>query len=205
MKKTLFLSLMFLYSISNLQAQCWLKLDSKYEYALAIKSDNSLWKWGVRQSTPLLVDSLSNWKEVTTGKGLYAAIKSDGTLWTWGENSYGQLGNGTTTNLWSPSQLGTETNWLKIGCGPDFMLAIKNDGTLWTWGNNRNTAPTQLETDSDWMEISSGKEKSFALKTDWSLWLINSGSTQLKDNGQWKTMSRGTSASSYGIKLDGTL
>ena len=30
------------------------------------------------------------------------ALKSDGTVWSWGLNSYGQLGDGTTTMRTSP-------------------------------------------------------------------------------------------------------
>jgi alpha-tubulin suppressor-like RCC1 family protein len=32
-------------------------------------------------------------------------LKSDGTVWTWGNNSNGQLGDGTTTDRWTPVQV----------------------------------------------------------------------------------------------------
>ena len=33
---------------------------------------------------------------ISAGNNHTMAIKSDGTLWSWGDNSYGQLGDGTT-------------------------------------------------------------------------------------------------------------
>ncbi|MCL2707022.1 MAG: RCC1 domain-containing protein, partial [Dehalococcoidia bacterium] len=39
------------------------------------------------------------------GNNYSLALKSDGTVWAWGGNSYGQLGDGTTTNRSTPAQL----------------------------------------------------------------------------------------------------
>ncbi len=209
--KNLLFTLLFLASFHQLHAQCWIEVASKYDQALAIKSDSSLWQWGGSKyiyeralNHPNLVDSSQKWQKVSTGSGFYAAITDSGALWTWGDNSYGQIGNGTTTNLWTPTQLGLDQDWVDISCGPDFMVALKSNGSLWAWGRNRNTSPTQIETDTTWIAISSGKERSLGIKADLSLWLINSGGTQVIDNGQWKASSKGN-YTDYGIKNDGSL
>lgn len=41
-------------------------------------------------------------------------LKTDGRLWAWGDNSSGQLGNGTTTNKSSSTQVGTGTDWAAV-------------------------------------------------------------------------------------------
>jgi len=54
------------------------------------------------------------------------ALKSDGTLWGWGRNSGGQLGDGTTTDISTPTQEATgATNWTAIAAGWHFTVAIK--------------------------------------------------------------------------------
>ena len=63
------------------------------------------------------------------------AVLNDGSLYCWGDNTYGQIGDGTTTDRLSPVQVGTDT-WIgavgnKLGtCG------IKSDRSLWCWGYN---------------------------------------------------------------------
>jgi len=57
-------------------------------------------------------------------------------LWSWGDNSAGELGQGNTTSLSSPKQVGSLTNWSTPSAGEYTSAAIKTDGTLWSWGQN---------------------------------------------------------------------
>ena len=51
------------------------------------------------------------------------AIATNGTLWAWGRNNDGQLGDGTTTNRNTPTQIGMATNWQSIECGIQHTIA----------------------------------------------------------------------------------
>ena len=46
------------------------------------------------------------------------------------------MGDNSTTQRSSPTQVGSDTNWSKIGGGVSHFLATKTDGTLWGWGQN---------------------------------------------------------------------
>jgi hypothetical protein len=72
----------------------------------------------------------------TLALGYYftAAVKADGSLWTWGDNSYGQLGDGTTVSKSTPVHIAGQ--WKALTAGMYHVAAIKTDGTLWTWGRN---------------------------------------------------------------------
>src|SRR3990167_3222804 len=43
--------------------------------------------------------------QVSAGTNHRLALKSDGTVWAWGGNTYGQLGDGTTSDKTTPTQV----------------------------------------------------------------------------------------------------
>jgi alpha-tubulin suppressor-like RCC1 family protein len=84
-------------------------------HTCAVETDGSLWCWGYGSSgqlgdgafdsraLPFQVAGLGGPViEVSCGDKHTCARTSDGRTWCWGDNSYGQLGNGTTTNSASP-------------------------------------------------------------------------------------------------------
>jgi len=69
------------------------------------------------------------------------AAKSDGTVWAWGANTYGELGNGTTTNSSYPVQILKAagqplTGVIAVSAGYYSSYALLSDGTVWAWGYN---------------------------------------------------------------------
>ena len=151
-------------------------------YINAIKSDGTLWAWGVNYtgvlgqnnanptgtcSSPMQVGSDTNWKNVAKGgESHIAAIKTDGTLWVMGENDLGALGLNSNTDISSPTQVGTDTTWKFSSMSKRHALAIKTDGTLWSWGrgnsgglglnsNTERSSPTQIGTRTNWKTCAS--------------------------------------------------
>ena len=174
----------------------WSSISCGAGYSLSIKTNGTLWAWGrndlgqlgdgtnIDKISPTQIGSDSNWQVISAGAGTGTslAIKTDGTLWAWGDNTFGQLGDGTTTNKNQPIQIGTATNWWKIAshCS-EHSLAIKTDGTLWAWGKNyygqlgdgthtNQSVPIQIGTATNWKEVSLGGFHSLGLKTDGTLW-----------------------------------
>ena len=127
----------------------WKRVSCGTQHTAAIKTDGTLWTWGynfgaqlgdnttTNRSTPVTTFAGgTNWKQVSGGNNHTSAIKTDGTLWTWGYNSYGQLGDNTTTNRSTPvTTFAGGTNWKQVSSNLH-NTAIKTDGTLWTWGAN---------------------------------------------------------------------
>jgi hypothetical protein len=137
-----------------------------WTHSLFLKSDGSLWAMGYN-GYGQLGDGTSgtynqtNWPEqivasnvtaITCGYDNSLFLKSNGSLWAMGDNSYGQLGDGTTdndnyqTNL--PEQI-VASNVTAITGGGYFSLFIQSDGSLWAMGDNEDGQLGDGTTDND--------------------------------------------------------
>ena len=177
----------------------WKIIDCGGHAMGAIKTDGTLWTWGYNgygglgdststsRSSPVQIAG-TNWKTLAVSVYLETstgAIKTDGSLWTWGRNNYGQLGDGTTTDRSSPTQI--SGTWKQISTGfsynSGYMSAIKTDGSLWSWGRNNfgqfgdgtgtsSSSPVQtISGGNNWKMVSAGCEFTGAIKTDGTLWM----------------------------------
>jgi alpha-tubulin suppressor-like RCC1 family protein len=77
--------------------------------------------------------------EAGTERSFY--LKTDGSLWASGRNTFGRLGDGTTTNRSAPVRVMASSgvafgNVSKIASGQDHTLFLKTDGTVWACGRN---------------------------------------------------------------------
>ena len=150
-------------------------------------------------------------------------------LWAWGNNYFGGLGLGNTTNVSSPTQVGSLTNWSSVD-GDYCTLALKTDGSLWSWGYNNSgqlglgdttnrSSPVQIGALTNWLRISAGQITGMAIKTDGTLWVWGSNSygklglgnttsqsspTQVGALTTWSSVNVGN-YNSAAIKTDGTL
>jgi alpha-tubulin suppressor-like RCC1 family protein len=191
----------------------WLLVQSSLygNYSMAIKTDGTLWAWGVNsngqlgdgttvyKSSPVQIGALTTWSKVTCCNETTGAIKTDGTLWTWGRGYAGALGNNGASNyVSSPTQVGALTNWAQIAGSYRTMVSIKTNGTAWSWGSNNygqlglgNTtnysSPKQIGSDTNWLFVNRGGTSGDAFfhmtKTNRTLWGFGAGAQgQIGDN-----------------------
>ncbi len=128
-----------------------ISLGSRAYHSLAIKSDGTVWAWGTNRCgelgngvtdsnydnlVPNQVLGVSDPIMVTAGYEFSVAMLQDHTLVAWGKNNAGQVGDGTTTNRYTPVPVVGINNvaWVSAGWGQ--VVAVKTDGTVWTWGSN---------------------------------------------------------------------
>ena len=185
----------------------WTQVSCGYAHTAAIKTDGTLWAWGMnytgqlgdntndKKSVPVQVLGAEEWFQVSCGNNHTSAVKCNGTLWVWGDNNDGQLGTNDTISYSSPVQtVFGGNNWRKTACGGNHTLAIKSDGTLWAWGDNYSgqlgndtvvskSSPIQIGMQKNWSKISAGESHSAAIKKDGTLWCCGEGgSGQIGDD-----------------------
>jgi len=173
----------------------WLNAVSGQRHAASVKTDGTLWTWGInnygqlgsgttinRSSPNQVTSGGTNWRTVACGQDNTAAVKQNGQLWTWGRNNYGQLAiytNGYSRSSPVQTIIGG-TNWAIVTTGVDSLGAIKTNNSLWTWGRNNhgqlgigNTVNQQIPVDiaaGGWSEVVTCNTQTIALKTDGTLW-----------------------------------
>jgi alpha-tubulin suppressor-like RCC1 family protein len=173
----------------KLGTETWQSASTGANHTLAIRSDGTLYAWGVNssgqlgdgtsavKSSPVQVGT-SSWTAVSAGDAHSMAIRSDGGLFVWGNNGTGRLGDGTTTSRSSPVQIGT-SSWTAVAAGGSHSVAVRKDGGLFAWGLNNigqlgqaNTtnlsSPVQVGT-SSWTAVAAGSSHTAAIKSDGTL------------------------------------
>lgn len=132
-------------------------------HSLALKSDGTVWAWGLNSSGQVGNNTTTNQTfavqvkiaggaaltgvaDIAAGASHTLATKTDGSLWAWGNNANGQLADGTTAPVSTSKKLvATQakasastfvTGVRAIAGGASHTLALKIDGTVWAWGLN---------------------------------------------------------------------
>jgi alpha-tubulin suppressor-like RCC1 family protein len=122
------------------------------DHTCALTDANSVLCWGnnnhgqlgddtlTDRSTPVAVNGLSSSvTAIAAGGDHTCALTSTGSVLCWGDNSYGQLGDGTTIDRLSPVAVsGLSSGVTAITAGGDHACALTNAGDVLCWGNNGN-------------------------------------------------------------------
>jgi alpha-tubulin suppressor-like RCC1 family protein len=132
-------------------------------HGLALTSTGAVYAWGMNtsgqlgdntttnQTSPVQVKgvggtgTLANIKAIAAGGSHSLALSNTGTVYAWGSNTYGQLGDNTTTNRLVPVQVkgvggsGTLTSITAISAGTSHSLAANGSGAAYAWGLNSSS------------------------------------------------------------------
>lgn len=170
----------------------WVQVAAGIAHALAIRANGTAWGWGynsninggalgddtfVNKSSPVsVVGGFTDWVQVAAGAYHSAGVRANGSLWCWGSNSFGRLGDSTTTLRTSPvSVVGGFTDWVQASAGRYHTMGLRANGTLWGWGigfgaigdntNVSRSSPVSVVGGfTDWVQVSSGRAASIALR-----------------------------------------
>jgi alpha-tubulin suppressor-like RCC1 family protein len=115
-------------------------VEAMYGSLLALKNDGTVWISGLSAGggTPVQLSGISGASAISASAWGYhwMALKPDGSVWTWGENTYGQIGDGTTQNRYTPYRVPGLPRIVAIAAGSGHSLALDDTGRVWGWGYN---------------------------------------------------------------------
>ncbi len=127
-------------------------------FSLALSSEGKVYAWGgseglgnntfTQSLIPVAVDTSGvlagkTIATISTGFNHVLALDSVGKVYAWGYNSYGQLGNNSTTVSWVPVAVDitgvlSGKTITRISGGGSFSLVLDSEGKVYAWGYNAN-------------------------------------------------------------------
>jgi len=88
-------------------------------------------------TTSETVSGISTATKIVTGQWHMCALLSNGQVWCWGVNSFGELGDGTTTHRNTPVQANLPSNTaVDVFVSKRTSAAVLANGKVYTWGDN---------------------------------------------------------------------
>lgn len=129
-------------------------VDSYAEYGIYILSNGTLQYYNMDGT--VTANSFNYGKPMTgvkkiaarnnaySGDCSYYALKQDGSVWAWGSNSYGQLGDGTTTNRSQAVQVDISEKVVDVISRYNYAVFLTVSGNLYGAGEGFNATPTLL-------------------------------------------------------------
>ena len=127
------------------------KIAAGCGFSLALRSDGTVWAWGVNSvgqlgigstassAVPVKITGVSQVTAIAAGWDSAVAVVAGGaSVWAWGGNDAGQLGDGTLAGRATPvrvTQIGT-VHIAGVGVGYKYAAILGTDGSVWAWGTD---------------------------------------------------------------------
>ena len=213
--------------------------NSNYGFSLAVGSDGNAYAWGnnnrgqlgdgttSQRTTPVRVRTPDRstypdlpkdftYVQVSAGYSHSLAVGSDGNAYAWGNNTYGQLGNNTTSRntpvrIGKPADLPKDFIYVQVSAGYNHSLALGSDGNAYPWGLNNSgqlgdgtttsrSTPVRMRTpdrstypdlpkDFTYMQVSAGYSHSLAVGSDGNVYAWGYNSTGQLGNNSYSSSS----------------
>ncbi|MCA9677197.1 MAG: hypothetical protein KC464_19385, partial [Myxococcales bacterium] len=130
----------------------WAAVAAGNYFSLALKTDGTVWAWGLDQdgelggagagvvTAPTQIPGLTDVVSIGAGEYHALAVRRDGTLWAWGANGSGQCGVAGVAAVHTPTQVAGVVDVIAADGGHAHTVAFARDAVagakVWTFGDN---------------------------------------------------------------------
>jgi alpha-tubulin suppressor-like RCC1 family protein len=125
-----------------------IKVRTGNRFNIALDKSGLVWFWGYNSKgqledeedtgvlKPQLVRKLSSFpiKDIEAGDFHSLALSEEGKVYAWGSNEYGQLGNGTTSNKYYPTEINNIGRIKFINAKGNTSSCVSEDGSVYIFG-----------------------------------------------------------------------
>ncbi len=127
-------------------------------------------------------DGALQFSEVTAGYFHTCGLATTGRAYCWGGNTWGTLGDGSTTASNRPVQVAGGVQFSAIESGAGHTCGVTDSGQIWCWGLNDEgqagddwsnigvETPLRLPGSQFWVEVSAGHDHSCGLTSTGQAW-----------------------------------
>lgn len=129
-------------------------VNSYYEYGVYILSNGTLQYYKMdgtvtandfNYGKPMTgVKKIAAYNNIDPSGCSYYALKQDGSVWAWGSNSYGQLGDGTTTGHDQAVQVDISEKVVDVIGRDDYTVFLTESGNLYGMGEGFGDTPVLI-------------------------------------------------------------
>lgn len=130
------------------------------------KKLSSWWSTDINRLQPVLIEGVTEVKQIALGKNHSCLRKSSGQVLCWGRNQQGQLGNGTKEHNGIPIQVLGMKSAADISTGEYHTCATNVDGTVRCWGLGHKNIPRRIDNLKNVMKLALAYNSGCALLQD---------------------------------------
>jgi alpha-tubulin suppressor-like RCC1 family protein len=119
------------------------QIDASDYGACALTTDDRAFCWGaafypVRTTSPQAVGGSLRFRQVSaSGEHVCAVRRDDSRAYCWGTNSFGQLGDGTTTDRLTPTPVAGNRRFRQLAGGERHTCGVTTTDEIFCWGSNQ--------------------------------------------------------------------
>jgi alpha-tubulin suppressor-like RCC1 family protein len=173
----------------------FVRLAAGAQFQAALRSDGTLWTWGINDLGQLGTGDLAARLEptpvaapaglvaVVAGQAHVLALAFDGAVYAFGDGRAGQLGLDAVTQATTATRVALPAPALAVAAGQAHSLALLIDGRVYAWGSNNSgqlgsgnalDSRTPVRVDAGWtmpvQSLGAGRAHSLVLDAEGRVW-----------------------------------